>query len=60
MHYKIVRQEGEIDELLNKCDDAEREGSKFRGMSYEQGITAAIRWLTETDEEYTMGHPLDD
>lgn len=42
------RTEKEIDELLNRCVEAEETGeSAYPGMSYEQGIKAAIEWLFE-------------
>jgi hypothetical protein len=48
--------EEQINALLNQCADAEDSGqSKYPGMSYEQGISAAIRWM-QGDEP----HPLDD
>lgn len=57
MFYTIVRKQAEIDELLDDCAEAEADGkTKFSGMTYEQGITEAIRWLTEKDAE----HPLAD
>lgn len=38
----------EIDDVLNQCaEQADEGGSKWPGMSYEQGVEAAIRWLTE-------------
>ena len=57
MEYKITRKPEIIDELLNMCSEKESEGgSKFPGMIYEQGIQAAINWLTCEDEP----HPLED
>jgi len=51
MEYTIIRSSDEIDELMNQCANAEDEGgSKFFGMTYEQGIQAAIDWLTEEDQ----------
>jgi hypothetical protein len=36
----------EIDDALNKCSEAADEGfSNWPGMSYEQGVEAAIRWM---------------
>lgn len=36
----------EIGEVLNQCSEAADSGrSKFPGMSYEQGVEAAIRWM---------------
>lgn len=42
----------EIDEQLNRARDQEEQGdSRWPGMSYEQGVAAAIMWLRdETDE----------
>lgn len=43
----IVRSEQEVWDLLNQCADAENTGiSNYPGMSYEQGIKAAIEWIT--------------
>lgn len=45
----------EIDDLMNRCSDCENSGeSIYPGMTYEQGIQAAINWLDGGD------HPLDD
>lgn len=41
----IVRSEAEIDEVLNKASEAFDEGSKYPGMSYEDGIRAFAEWL---------------
>ena len=50
--HKIVRTEDEINDLLNEvAETKDTQGTKFRGMSYEDGIEAAIRWLTEKDSE---------
>jgi hypothetical protein len=50
------RTQEEIDELLNSCVESEETGeSKFFGMTYEQGIIAAIDWLFEDGE-----HPLEE
>lgn len=57
MIYDFIRTSDHIDELLNQCADSEENGtSKYPGMTYEQGIQAAIRWLTEQDES----QPLED
>lgn len=56
MTMKINQPEKEIRELVQKCEDKEMEGDTyFRGMTYEQGILAAIRWLEGSQEE----NPLD-
>jgi len=54
VRYKIVRTDKEIDDLLNKCVEAEEQGSAYRGMTYEQGIKEAIDWLTEEGWEYPL------
>jgi predicted secreted Zn-dependent protease len=52
MSTEIVRKEEEVDDLLNKCSDQINDGgSKYPGMTYEQGIEAAIRWLTDDQWE---------
>lgn len=49
--------ESEINDLINECAEADDTGiSKFPGMSYEQGIRAAIEWITGE----TKDHPLED
>jgi len=46
MMYQISVSKAEIDEVLNQVTDAEDEGSsKWPGMTYEQGVKAAIEWL---------------
>lgn len=53
----IIREQKEIEKLYDDCCEQENEGgSKFPGMTYEQGIKAVINWL-EFDQE---NHPLDD
>ena len=50
--------ENEIDEVMNECGDHENEGTtKFPGMSYEQGVKAAIEWLSD---DYDGANPMDD
>ena len=44
------RPQEQIDELLNRCAEAEETGeSAYPGMTYEQGIMAAIEWLEGGD-----------
>ena len=53
--YRIVRNDEDIDELLNVVlEHIHETGTKFRGMSYEQGIEAAINWLTDAAYEHPM------
>jgi hypothetical protein len=46
----IVKSKAEIEDLLSRAVELAEDGSKFPGMSYEEGIIAALRWLTESDE----------
>lgn len=57
MQPQIVVDEEAIEELLNKCIEASDSGkSKFPGMKYEEGVQAAVEWMTGQRDE----HPLDD
>ena len=58
MAYRLMRVDGEIDRLIEQCFDAENDGSKYPGMSYEEGIRATIDWLLDTGRD--SDHPLDD
>jgi hypothetical protein len=51
-----MRTRDEINDLMDKAAEGINEGSRFPGMSYEEGIRAAIEWLTEENDE----HPLDE
>lgn len=50
--YEVKRSQQEIDDLRNRVVPAIDAGeTRFRGMTYEQGIDEAIRWLFgETDD----------
>lgn len=42
----VIRTQKEIDDLLNRCVESEESGiSEYPGMTYEQGIKAAIEYL---------------
>ena len=44
--YRVEKEEQEIDDVLNKCDEQEDLGSsKWPGMTYEQGVAQGIRWV---------------
>jgi len=59
MSYQITKTDAEIDDLIQQCMDAEEQGTtKFRGMTYEQGIKNALDWVVETGQDGY--HPLDD
>lgn len=50
--YIINRTDGEIDDVMNRCaNQTDRGGSAYHGMTYEEGISDAINWLTGDDPE---------
>lgn len=50
-YYKTVRTKKEVDDLLERCNEAQAEESTaFSGMTYEQGILYGISWLIEEDD----------
>lgn len=54
---QVVRTEIEIDRVENWAVEGIDEGSRYPGMSYEQGILDTLAWLrgdsdTAPDEEY--------
>lgn len=56
MKDSITVPQSEIDDLLNECDQSEETGtSRYPGMSYEQGIKAALMWVTGN----SVDHPFE-
>ncbi len=50
------RTEDEINDVLNRCIESEETGeSQWPGMTYEQGVKAALEWVQGYGE-----HPLED
>jgi len=45
----------EIDAVLGRCCDAMDSGSRFPGMSYEEGVKAALDWMQGDGD-----NPMDD
>lgn len=46
----VQRTDDQVNDLLNRCAEAEETGeSAYPGMTYEQGIKAAIEWLEGGD-----------
>jgi len=59
MKEKIQRTEAEIDQVLMEAEEGRSpSGSKFPGMSYEEGILAMYRWLTD-DADQIECHPME-
>lgn len=49
--------EEEIDEVIVACVESEERGrSRWPGMSYEQGVLAALLWA----DDRSQPHPLED
>lgn len=41
----------EIEDVINACMQSEKAGrSSWPGMTYEQGVLAALRWVTDAEE----------
>jgi hypothetical protein len=52
--YHNVRPDGQVDNLRNWAADGINTGTKYSGMSYEQGIEDTLAWLFgDTDENPT-------
>jgi hypothetical protein len=49
-----VRSEQEIADLENTIVDQLNNGSKYPGMSYEEGIQATLAWLQNKDSAHPM------
>jgi len=45
----------EVDDVIDQCNQAEIEGSRWPGMTYEQGVQAALIWV-----QGDGGNPLTD
>lgn len=53
----IVRTDQEIYEVLDECLNSENTSTSiYPGMSYEQGVKAAIEWIIGDTED----HPIND
>lgn len=51
----VERSQEEVDEQLNLAMEAvDRGRSKWPGMSYEDGVRAALNWMTGDDETPPM------
>jgi len=51
---ELIRTDAEVKELLDAVQEqAEQGGTKFMSMTFEEGLSEAIHWLTEPD----YGHP---
>lgn len=52
MSYNIEVTEEEIDNVVDKCTEQRAKGgSKWHGMTYEEGVLAALDWVTGNSED---------
>lgn len=52
---EIIPTDEQIDEVVDKCcTQIQQGGSKYPGMSYEQGLRDAIDWLTGDSEDIPL------
>jgi hypothetical protein len=49
-----MRTEDEIKEQIDVAEDESMNGTKFPGMSYEDGIIEALNWVLEIYEDKPM------
>jgi hypothetical protein len=50
-----MRPQDEIDSVLNWAAHGMDEGTGFPGMSYEEGVHAALTWVTGLSDENPKG-----
>lgn len=50
----ITRTETEINEQLDKAQEGVENGSKYSGMSYEEGVKYALEWVTGQSDDKPM------
>lgn len=50
MKPEIVRSETEINRVLDWAQEGEDQGTRYAGMSYEQGIKAMYAWLVGDED----------
>lgn len=57
--FTVIRTVEEIDQVLNNCSEYEDDGTTIGG-TYEQGVAAALNWLTEEDCSNPVPHGPDE
>lgn len=50
----IKRSESEIDDAVNQAQEGVDQGTKWPGMSYEEGVVAALMWVAGHTDEHPM------
>lgn len=55
MSYQVTRSSTEIDDVLNRAGEAQDTGrSAWPGMSYEDGVAEALRWVLGLSDDNPM------
>lgn len=54
--YQLARGDDEINKVLDNANEGMEKGSKYPGMSYEEGVEAVCMWLFGINND----HPFDD
>jgi hypothetical protein len=54
VEFEVKQSDEDIARLENEAAEAEDNGSKFPGMSYEQGIMETLRWLQGDSDDFPM------
>lgn len=55
MSYLIGPDDKEVDKTLNKAEEAVKQGkSQWPGMTFEQGVSHAIRWMLALEDTNPM------
>lgn len=54
MIYEVKRRSAEIDDVLNRAWDSDEEGSRYPGMTFEQGVREAIEWITGNQDDMPL------
>jgi hypothetical protein len=54
MTYTIGQSDADIDEVMNKAAEGMDNGTRWPGMTYEQGVHQAINWVTGQSDENPM------
>jgi len=53
--YEVKRSGQQINDVLNAASESEEAGTtRWRGMTYEQGVSAALRWVLGESEDNPM------
>lgn len=50
----VRRTDAEIDDQMNLALESQDNGTRWPGMSYEDGVDAALRWVTGQSEDKPM------